>query len=174
MVNSSPHNPTPFTYKESAVSAIYLNTTEPKMSRFFTAGDSSSESGSDEDDVYSEGEADGKSEEESSSEEEEGSDDDSDSSSDSEGGGKTGVSQFLKDHDSSDESEDEEKVTIVKSAKDKRFEELEAVLKLIENAVKINDWSSISTGQSVLEYIISRGTNAQRYGQTSISSIDKL
>lgn len=144
------------------------------MSRFFTAGDSSSESGSDEDDVYSEGEADEKSEEESSSEEEEGSDDDSDSSSDSEGGGKTGVSQFLKDHDSSDESEDDEKVTIVKSAKDKRFEELEAVMKLIENAVKINDWSSISTGQSMLEYSILGRTNAQRYGQTLISSIDKL
>lgn len=120
------------------------------MSRFFTAGDSSSESGSDEDDVYSEGEAEGNPDEESSSDEEDGSDDDSDSSSDSEGGGKTGVSQFLKDHDSSDESEDEEKVTIVKSAKDKRFEELEAVVKLIENAVRINDWSSISTGQSTL------------------------
>lgn len=118
------------------------------MSRFFTAGDSSSESSSsDEEELYSEEEA-GQNPEEESDEDEEASDDEDESSSDSEGPRKSGVSQFLRDQVSSDESEDEDKVTIVKSAKDKRLEELESVVKLIENAEKINDWSSISTGQS--------------------------
>lgn len=121
------------------------------MSRFFTAGDSSSESSSsDEEELYSEEEAGQKSEEESD-EDEEASDDEDESSSDSEGPGKSGVSKFLRDQVSSDESEDGNKVTIVKSAKDKRLEELESVVKLIENAEKINDWSSISTGQSWFE-----------------------
>ncbi len=116
------------------------------MSRFFTAGDSSSESSSsDEEELYSGDEAEQKSEEESSSEEEASEEEEEDSSD--EEGGKGGVSKFLRDVASSDESEDEDRHTIVKSAKDKRLEELEGVVKLIENARKINDWSSISTGQ---------------------------
>ena len=114
-------------------------------SRFFTAGDSSSESSSsDEEELYSDEEPGQKPEEES--DENEASDEEASSSSDSEGPGKSGVSKFLRDQVSSDESEGEDKVTVVKSAKDKRLEELEAVVKLIENAEKINDWSSISTG----------------------------
>lgn len=128
------------------------------MSRFFTAGDSTSESSSsDEEELYSDHEAEEKSDEESSSEEEEGSDEDGSSSSDDEGG-KRGVTKFLKDQVSSDESEDEDKVTIVKSAKDKRLEELDGIVKLIENALKINDWSSISTGQAgKLPSLVPRG-----------------
>ncbi|CAF9925933.1 MAG: Translation initiation factor 3 subunit c [Alectoria fallacina] len=105
------------------------------MSRFFTQGDSSSESSSsDEEELYSEEEGEPKSEEESS-EEEEASEDEASSSSDE--GGKSGVSKFLRDVASSDESEDEDKVTVVKSAKDKRLEELEGVVKVIDNASKI-------------------------------------
>ena len=115
-----------------------------KMSRFFTQGDSSSESSSsDEEELYSDNEGEQKSEEEES-DEEDASEDEASSSSDE--GGKSGVSKFLRDVASSDESEDEDKVTIVKSAKDKRLEELEGVVKIIDNAVKINDWSSIATG----------------------------
>ena len=117
------------------------------MSRFFTAGDSSSESSSsDEEELYSEEEAEQKSEEESS--EEEGSDEEGSSSLDEEGG-RTGINKFLRDVQSSEESSEDEQPTVVKSAKDKRIEELESVVKLIENAVKINDWSSISTGCSL-------------------------
>lgn len=117
------------------------------MSRFFTAGDSSSESSSsDEEELYSGDEAQRKPEEESGSDGE--ASDAGDASSSDEEGGKSGMSKFLRDQVSSDESEDEDKVTIVKSAKDKRLEELEAVVKLIDNARKINDWSSISTGQA--------------------------
>lgn len=118
------------------------------MSRFFTAGDSSSESSSsDEEELYSEEENEQKSEEESDDQDEESEDEDS-SSDDSDGVGKSGVSKFLRGRGDSDESEDEDKVTVVKSAKDKRLEELETVARLIENAQKINDWSSISTGQT--------------------------
>ena len=116
------------------------------MSRFFTAGDSSSESSSDEEELYSEEEAtqDREEEEETSSEEEE--EDEDESSSDDEGG-KTGVSKFLRDVASSEgESEESDTPKVVKSAKDKRLEELEGIIKLIDNAVRINDWSVISTG----------------------------
>ena len=128
--------------------AIYSDFTSPisaKMSRFFTQGDSSSESSSsDEEELYSEDEDVQKSEEESS-EEEEASEEEASSSSDE--GGKSGVSKFLRDAASSDESEDEDKVTVVKSAKDKRLEELEGVVKIIDNASKIGDWSTIATGE---------------------------
>lgn len=117
------------------------------MSRFFTAGDSSSESSSeDEEELYSDDETAQNPAEESSSEEEE-EEEEEDVSSSSDEGGKTGQSKFLRDAVSSDESEDEDKVTIVKSAKDKRLEELEAVVRVIQNALKINDWSSIATGK---------------------------
>lgn len=114
------------------------------MSRFFHGSESSSESSEEEESLYGSGdEAAAKSEDESSSEEEseEGSDSDSDSS---EEGGRTGASRFLRDESDESESEDEDRVTVVKSAKDKRFDELEAIIKQIENAEKINDWGVIS------------------------------
>ncbi|KAI7093493.1 Eukaryotic translation initiation factor 3 subunit, partial [Hortaea werneckii] len=84
------------------------------------------------------------SEEESSEEESEEGDEDSDSDSSGDEGGKTGASRFLREvSDDSDES-DEEKVTVVKSAKDKRFDELEGTIRLIENAEKISDWNAIN------------------------------
>ena len=117
------------------------------MSRFFTQGDSSSESSSsDEEELYSDQEGEQKSDEESSEEDEASEEEEEEGSSSSDEGGKSGVSKFLRDVASSDESEDEDKVTVVKSAKDKRLEELEGVVKVIDNAVKINDWSSIATG----------------------------
>ena len=118
-----------------------------KMSRFFTAGDSSSESSSsDEEELYSDEEPTKAVAEEASGEEDEDEDED-DSSSDEEGGG--GFSRFLRDA-ASDEgsSSDSDTPKVVKSAKSKRYEELEGTIKLIDNAIKINDWSSISTGMS--------------------------
>ncbi|KAJ5778254.1 Eukaryotic translation initiation factor 3 subunit C [Penicillium odoratum] len=111
------------------------------MSRFFNRGGSDSESSSDEEeDVYDHSE-------EEDSDAESGSDSSSDSGSDSDDKESTGGDgfDFLKSDDESDESEDEEKVTIVKSAKDKRLEGLENSIRLIENAQKINDWAVIST-----------------------------
>ncbi|KAL8772342.1 MAG: hypothetical protein Q9209_002554 [Squamulea sp. 1 TL-2023] len=113
------------------------------MSRFFAGGDSSSESSSsDEEELYSDPEA--EKEDEESEEQSEEEDEGEESSSDDEGG-KGGVAKFLRNQESSEESEDEDKVTVVKSAKDKRLEELEGVVKLIDNARRINDWSTIST-----------------------------
>ena len=111
------------------------------MSRFFHGGDSDSESSSSEEEELYSGEEEEESEEESSAEEES----ESESSSDDEGG-RTGASRFMKDIAESDESEDEDRVTVVKSAKDKRLEELEGTVRLIENAEKINDWAVISSG----------------------------
>ncbi|KAJ5090571.1 eukaryotic translation initiation factor 3 subunit EifCc [Penicillium argentinense] len=113
-------------------------------SRFFYRGGSDSESSSsdEEEDVYERSEEEESSEEESS-EDESGSE--SGSESGEEGDTKGGANAFLRDMSDSDESEDEEKVTVVKSAKDKRLEGLENTIRLIENAQKINDWAVIST-----------------------------
>nr|POF13185.1 eukaryotic translation initiation factor 3 subunit c [Quercus suber] len=117
------------------------------MSRFFHGSDSSSESSSDEEELYSDEEtlqtraaADADSSSEEDSDEDEDADDD-DSSSDDEGG-KTGASRYLREASDSEDESDEEKVTVVKSAKDKRFEELEGTIRLIENAERISDWSA--------------------------------
>jgi hypothetical protein len=116
------------------------------MSRFFKGDSSSESSSSDEEELYSEEEEE-EEKEESSEEDEDEEEEDEDSSSDDEDGKKTGANAFLKSADSeSDESSDEEGTKVVKSAKDKRIEELEGTVKAIENGQKINDWGSISAG----------------------------
>ena len=121
------------------------------MSRFFYANDSDSDSsGSDDEELYSDEEVE-KSEEESS--EEEDSDASEEESSEDEDAGKTGAGRFMRDASESEESEDEDVVKVVKSAKDKRLEELEATVKLIDNAQKINDWAVISAGMFFLRVL---------------------
>lgn len=118
------------------------------MPRFFHGGSDSESSSSDEEDLdtdHEEQEQPSEKGEEESSEEESSQEEEGEDSSDDEGG-LTGASRFMKDVPESDESEDEDKVTVVKSAKDKRLEELEGTVKLIENAEKIGDWAVISTG----------------------------
>ena len=51
---------------------------------------------------------------------------------------------------SSDEESDEDEKRVVKSARDKRLEEMEATGKAMDNALKINDWVAISNGTHVL------------------------
>ncbi|KAK7191164.1 Translation initiation factor 3 subunit c [Paraphaeosphaeria sporulosa] len=107
-------------------------------SRFFSRGDSDSESSSsEEEELYSEEE---KSQEEESEEEsdEDESEEDSDSDDDAQG-----ANRFLKGGASDSESDEDEGAKVLKSAKDKRFEELEGTIRLIENAEKINDWAVI-------------------------------
>ncbi|KAF4975128.1 hypothetical protein FZEAL_8043 [Fusarium zealandicum] len=116
------------------------------MSRFFRSGDdSSSESSSEEEELYSEEE-----EEEEQDDSQEGSSDAEESDSDKasgdekEGGKGLAGKGFLKGESSdSDESEDEVRGK-VKSAKDKRLDELEASIKQIENGQKNGDWTLIS------------------------------
>ncbi|KAF5848590.1 hypothetical protein GGP41_009698 [Bipolaris sorokiniana] len=106
-------------------------------SRFFAASDSSSDESSEEE-LYSNDE---ESEQEDS---EQDSDDDSDDDDSSDSGSDIGAARFLKDADSESESDDEDVNKVLKSAKDKRFDELEATIRLIENAQRINDWAVIS------------------------------
>ncbi|KAL9096671.1 MAG: hypothetical protein Q9165_001159 [Trypethelium subeluteriae] len=115
------------------------------MSRFFHGSDSSSES-SEEEELYSGDEEEEKSEEESEEEsDEEDDEDDEDESESDEAGAKGGASRFMKDVSDEDSTDEEDKATVVKSAKDKRLEELEGTVRLIENAEKINDWAVISS-----------------------------
>lgn len=106
------------------------------MSRFFAASDSSSEESSEEE-LYS-------NDEESEQEDSEVDSDDDSDDSDSSSGSETGAARFLKDASSDSESDDEDANKILKSAKDKRFDELEAVVRQIENAQRIQDWAVIS------------------------------
>lgn len=120
-------------------------------SRFFRGGDdSSSESSSEEEDLLTEEEEEAQDQQEDSDEDSddmEGSEEDSDDSDDSEGGRKGGADYFLKGGDSSDSEESDEEVRAkVKSAKDKRLDELEAMIKQIENGQKNGDWTLISSG----------------------------
>lgn len=61
------------------------------------------------------------------------------------------ASRFLKGAASSDEESDEEDKTVVLSAKDKRFAEMEAAIHNIQNATKnengaANDWVLANSG----------------------------
>ncbi|CAG8453987.1 9758_t:CDS:10 [Paraglomus brasilianum] len=56
----------------------------------------------------------------------------------------------------SDDSADEVK-RVVKSAKDKKLEEIETSVRSIENAMKINDWAVISTEFDKLNKILAKG-----------------
>ena len=146
------------------------------MSRFFHGDSSSSESGSsDEEELYSEGE--NEEAEHSSSDEssDEASDSGDESSSDDDGKTKSGANKFLKsDDEESDESSDEERTTLVKSAKDKRVEELEATVKSIENAEKINDWAHISSGKPFTAIETMNGRGSPKLTYYCITEFDKL
>jgi translation initiation factor 3 subunit C len=117
------------------------------MSRFFRqAGDSDSESEESDEELMSSGDEDAvppkatgakpvmsrflKTAGSSSSSSESESESDSDES-DEEGG---------------EEDSDDEVKKIVKSAKDKRLDEMEATGKVMDNGLKINDWVAISNG----------------------------
>lgn len=118
------------------------------MSRFFRGGDdSSSDSSSDEEELYSEEEEEAKSEksEDDNESEEEEEEEEAEESSDDEGTQKKGASRFMVDVSSESEESDVETTTKVKSAKDKRLEELEATITAIANGKKNGDWGLISS-----------------------------
>ncbi len=104
-------------------------------SRFFARGSSSEEE-------TTESET-----EETSTEEETSSEEDSSSGSESESDSEeeqSGVNRFLVS-DSDEDSESEDARRVVRSAKDKRVEELGQTVEEIRNKMKINDWIGIST-----------------------------
>lgn len=112
-------------------------------SRFFAGGSDSESSSSEEEELYSEEE---ESQEEESEDDSEDDDDSDDSSDDSDDG--VGAKRFLKGDMSDDESDEDDGAKVLKSAKDKRFEELEGTIRSIENAEKINDWAVIQERES--------------------------
>lgn len=134
------------------------------MSRFWRGDDSSTDSSSDEEDLLSEEESEDEKQEQQpkkqqdadDSEDEDDSDDmgsdDSDDSDDSEDVKKGGANWFLKDASSESEDSDEEVRGKVKSAKDKRLDELDASIKQIENGQKNGDWTLISNGRFFLPW----------------------
>ncbi|KAF7557345.1 hypothetical protein G7046_g6062 [Stylonectria norvegica] len=146
------------------------------MSRFFRGGDdSSTDSSSDDEELYSEEE-----EETTKKTKQEDSDDDSDdaseedsddSSSDDEGG--KGYSKFLKDASDSEES-DEDVRAKVKSAKDKRLDELEASIKQIENGQKNGDWTLISAEYDKLNRQVAKFQDAGKTPKPYIRIIAEL
>jgi Eukaryotic translation initiation factor 3 subunit 8 N-terminus len=140
------------------------------MSRFFRqAGDSDSDTESSEEELISSGDEDAglpkpaapakpmsrflrtagdASDSDSDSSEEEESDE-SDDDDEARGPKK---SKFL--HTGSDDEESDEDVKrVVKSAKDKRLEEMETTSKAMDNAIKINDWITISSGVCIKKKI---------------------
>lgn len=129
------------------------------MSRFFRGGDDSSSESSSDEELY--GTEEEEEEENDQLEQDESDDDDMDQDSDEEsesdsdtGDVKKGTSRFLLDVESSESEEsDVEGATKVKSAKDKRFDELEATITAIQNGQKINDWGSISNGSCWCRWI---------------------
>jgi len=123
---------------EGAAAAPKAPAAKPAMSRFLRSGGSDSSS-SDEDEDESESE-----------------DESEDSDEDKEGGKKR--SRFLRT-ESDDEGSDEDVKRVVKSARDKRLDEMEACGKTMDNALKINDWVAISNEFDRLVRMVQRQQN---------------
>jgi translation initiation factor 3 subunit C len=60
------------------------------------------------------------------------------------GTAKTAFSRFLRDEESSDD--ESSKARVVRSAKDKMYDDLKVTIKSMENGKKINDWVAIQNG----------------------------
>lgn len=118
------------TSDEDASPAKPAAPTKPAMSRFLRTANASDSSSSSE----------------SESEDEDESDDEGAAHKDAKP-----KSRFLRDSD--EEESDEEIKRVVKSARDKRLEEMEATGKAMDNALKINDWISISSGRSLFHVL---------------------
>lgn len=144
------------------------------MSRFFAGGSSDSDSSSASDDDYSDSDVSSRSDDQSDSNSDASdSDSDSDASSresDDSDAPRKNKNKFLlggASDDSDDDSDDGKRV--VKSAKDKRYEEIESCVHSIENAQKINDWVTISSGMSWMKYLV----NADMQNSTSSTSLQR-
>ncbi|KAF7792277.1 hypothetical protein EIP86_003313 [Pleurotus ostreatoroseus] len=93
----------------------------------------------------------------SSDESESESEDESEMSSDEED--KPKRSRFLKTGSDDESSDEDEGKRVVKSAKEKRLEEMEAAGKMMDNALKINDWVAISNEFDKLVRMVQRQQN---------------
>lgn len=119
-------------------------------SRFFRAiSDSESESSSEEEELLSEEEQPktkgGKKDSDDSDDSDEEDEDSDEDESDDDGAqqSRKPMSRFMRDADSDSDSEEDVR-KVIKSAKDKRLDEFDAVVKTMENAQRIDDWVTIS------------------------------
>ena len=135
-------------------------------SRFFRAiSDSESDSSSEEEELLSDEEQTqtkrstrklDDSDDDSDESDESDSDDDSDDSDDNAPQQtRKPMSRFMRDVSSDSESEEEVR-KVIKSAKDKRLDEFEAVIHNVENAQRIDDWITISKGTYKFAFNIHR------------------
>lgn len=116
------------------------------MSRFFQGSDSDTDSSSSSDEeIYSDQENEAQSEGLSDM----GDDSEEDESEDDDERGPAAIRDKFLRGAQSDESDEDEGKRVVKSAKDKRLQEIEATAKAIENGGKINDWAVISNGKPI-------------------------
>ncbi|WVQ75178.1 eukaryotic translation initiation factor 3 subunit C [Cryptococcus sp. DSM 104548] len=76
--------------------------------------------------------------------------------SDSDDDRAAAANKFLNDADSSDDEDEEEDKTVVLSARDKRFAEMDAAIHNIQNQVKNNDWVLVSSELDKLFRFITR------------------
>ncbi|KAH7339966.1 eukaryotic translation initiation factor 3 subunit 8 N-terminus-domain-containing protein [Rhizoctonia solani] len=143
------------------------------MSRFFRSqGDSDSESSSSEEeellsDVSEEGAAPAAAKKPmsrflktgSGSSSSDSSDDSDDDSDDSDGSEKKAKKSRFMAGGNSDSDSDDDTPRIVKSAKDRRLDEMQGIGNSIDNALKINDWNAINTEFDKLLRLVQRQTN---------------
>ncbi|KAL9934715.1 hypothetical protein V8E36_006490 [Tilletia maclaganii] len=127
-------------------------------SRFFRAASDSESESSDEEELseLSSGEEDGP----------KGSDDSDEDSDDDANDGRAQtrqpMSRFMRGAASDDDSDESDEVrTVIRSARDKRVDEVEATLKTIENAQRINDWIAISKNFDALFRLLDRQKTLQ-------------
>ncbi|PWN54170.1 hypothetical protein IE53DRAFT_383254 [Violaceomyces palustris] len=76
-----------------------------------------------------------------------------------EDGAKKPMSRFMKGAADDDSDSEEEVKKVIKSAKDKRVDEMDAVVKTIENAQRIDDWVTISKEFDALNRLCDRQRN---------------
>ncbi|ORY02888.1 hypothetical protein K493DRAFT_276897 [Basidiobolus meristosporus CBS 931.73] len=70
-----------------------------------------------------------------------------------------GFNRFMRGGADDDSDDDEDVKRVVKSAKDKRYDEMTASVKIVENALKINDWVTIASEFDKLSKLISKAAN---------------
>ena len=128
-------------------------------SRFFRAiSDSESESSSEEELLSDEETQPRAGKAKGSSDDDDSDNDDDESKDEGEQGARKPMSRFMRDASSESESEDDAP-KIIKSAKDKRLDEFDAVAHAIENAQRIDDWATITKDFDTLIRLCERQKN---------------
>ncbi|GAC71616.1 hypothetical protein PANT_4c00029, partial [Moesziomyces antarcticus T-34] len=157
---------------EEELSELESGDEQPKTTTQPAAGRSRFLKGSDDDSDSDDDDSDDDSDEESLD-----SDDDSDDDGARADGKKAPTSRFMKGAADSDDSDSEEEVKkVVKSAKDKRIDDMQTIVHHIESAQKSGDWTSINKDFDNLMRSIDRqrtlGERIPAFFYKAISNLD--